>query len=397
MRIIYYSPHPTHDIVSEVGYATHQREVILALRSLGHEVFPVIMGGTEVANLNAFATDSYKIPFYKKIIKRLVPRFLWTSLNNYKLIRHDFNASRILEENILNIKPDLIYERSEYLQDSGAKLANKYKIKYFIEVNAPFIEEMNDFEGYSLFHNRAHKIEAIKLAAADKVFTVSTALKDFLVSRYNCNNDKIIVQPNCINPEKINFDSQLVGNLKGDLKLNTKKVVGFVGSMFPYHGVDILINSFSKVIKEHPDAKLLIVGDGIVLSDLKSLTHDLSLDNSVVFTGKIPHSLVFNYIQLMDVCIMAKSNWYGSPVKIFEYGLLKKPIIAPNNIPVRDVMVNMQDAILIQENETELKNAICNLLENETLAESLAINFYKKVIENYKWKNAAEKIIESCV
>lgn len=94
---------------------------------------------------------------------------------------------------------------------------------------------------------------------------------------------------------------------------------------------------------------------------------------------------------------MAKSNWYGSPVKIFEYGLLKKPIIAPNNIPVRDVMVNIQDAILIQENETELKNAICNLLENETLAESLAINFYKKVMENYKWKNAAEKIIESCV
>ncbi len=397
MRIIYYSPHPTHDIVSEVGYATHQREVILALRSLGHEVFPVIMGGTEVANLNAFATDSYKIPFYKKILKRLVPRFLWTSLNNYKLIRHDINASRILEENILNIKPDLIYERSEYLQDSGAKLANKYKIKYFIEVNAPFIEEMNDFEGYSLFHNRAHKIEAVKLTAADKVFTVSTALKDFLVSRYNCSSDKIIVQPNCINPEKIKFDTQLVDNLKGDLQLNTKKVIGFVGSMFPYHGVDILINAFSKVIKVHPDAKLLIIGDGIVLSDLKALTHDLSLDNSVVFTGKIPHSLVFNYIQLMDICIMAKSNWYGSPVKIFEYGLLKKPIIAPNNIPVRDVMVNMQDAILIQENETELKTAICNLLENETLAESLAINFYKKVMENYKWKNAAEKIIESCV
>ena len=397
MRIIYYSPHPTHDIVSEVGYATHQREVILALRSLGHEVFPVIMGGTEVANLNAFATDNYKIPFYKKFLKILIPRFLWTSLNNYKLIRHDLKAARILQENILKIKPDLIYERSEYLQDSGAKLANKYKIKYFIEVNAPFIEEMNVFEGYSLFHSKAHKIEAFKLNAADKVFTVSTALKDFLVTRYNCVSDKIIVQPNCINPEKIKLNSPLVNSLKGDLKLNTEKVIGFVGSMFPYHGVDILINAFSKVVKEHPGSKLLIVGDGIVLSDLKELTHNLSLDNSVVFTGKIPHSLVFNYIQLMDICIMAKSNWYGSPVKIFEYGLLKKPIIAPDNIPVRDAMVNMQDAILIQENESELKIAICNLLENETLAESLAINFYKKVMENYKWENAAEKIIESCV
>jgi glycosyltransferase involved in cell wall biosynthesis len=396
MRIIYYSPHPTHDIVSEVGYATHQREVILALRNLGHNVFPVIMGGTEEANLNTLATDGYKIPLYKRLIKRILPRFIWTSLNNYKLIRHDIKAGKILEENILKINPDLIYERSEYLQDSGAILANKYKIKYFIEVNAPFIEEMRVFEGYSLFHSKAHKIEAFKLTAADKVFTVSTALKDFLVTRYNCISDKIIVQPNCINPEKIEFDPQLVNNLKGDLKLNTEKVIGFVGSMFPYHGVDILINAFSKVIKEHPGSKLLIVGDGIVLSDLKELTHDLSLDNSVVFTGKIPHSLVFNYIQLMDICIMAKSNWYGSPVKIFEYGLLKKPIIAPDNIPVRDVMVNMQDAILIQENETELKNAICNLLENETFAKSLAINFYNKVIGKYRWSNATETIIQSC-
>ena len=73
MRIIYYSPHPTHDIVSEVGYATHQREVILALRNLGYEVFPVIMGGTEEANLNTLATNVYKIPLYKRLTKRLFP------------------------------------------------------------------------------------------------------------------------------------------------------------------------------------------------------------------------------------------------------------------------------------------------------------------------------------
>ena len=396
MRIIYYSPHPTHDIVSEVGYATHQREVILALRNLGHEVFPVIMGGTEEANLNTLASDVYKIPLYKRLIKRIVPRFIWTSLNNYKLIRHDLKAGKILEENILKIQPDLIYERSEYLQDSGAILANKYKIKYFIEVNAPFVEEMNVFEGYSFYHNKAHAIERFKLNSAAKVFTVSSALKDFLVAKYNCLTEKIIVQPNCINPDKVFYDNQTVESLRVELGLDSNKVIGFVGSMFPYHGVDVLINAFSKVIAAFPNTKLLIVGDGIVLNDLKKLTQNLSLEQSVIFTGKVPHKLVFNYIQLMDVCVMAKSNWYGSPVKIFEYGLLKKPIIAPNNVPVRDVMVNMHDAILIQENETDLKNALCNLLENETLAESLAINFYNKVMENYKWKNAAEKIIESC-
>ena len=79
-------------------------------------------------------SETHKIPVYKSLIKRIVPRFIWTSLNNYKLIRHDIKAGKILEENILKFNPDLIYERSEYLQDSGAILANKYKIKYFIEL-----------------------------------------------------------------------------------------------------------------------------------------------------------------------------------------------------------------------------------------------------------------------
>ena len=46
-RIIYYSSHPTHDIVSTVGYSVHQRETINSLRNLNHEVFPLIMGGVD--------------------------------------------------------------------------------------------------------------------------------------------------------------------------------------------------------------------------------------------------------------------------------------------------------------------------------------------------------------
>ena len=396
MRIIYYSPHPTHDIVSEVGYATHQREVIQALMALGHEVIPVILGGTEVSNLNQVSSNNYQVPVYKKFLKLLVPRFIWTTLNNYQLRIHDRKASVILEQKINEAFPDLIYERSEYLQDSGAKLALKYKIKYFLEVNAPFVEEMNEFEGYSLYHSLAHKIEAYKLNAATQVFTVSSSLKGFLHSRYHCDVNKIFVQANCINPEKIKIDAASVQAIRMELNIKDEKIIGFVGSMFPYHGVDILIQAFSIVLDEYPNSKLLIVGDGIVLNDLKKLTRDLSIQNSVIFTGKIAHKEVFNYIQTMDICIMAKSNWYGSPVKIFEYGLLKKPIIAPDNGPIRDVMVHLEDAFLVQENSTDLKNAILQLLNDEKLANKLALQFYSKILSHYKWSNAADTIIKIC-
>lgn len=396
MKIIYYSPHPTHDIVSEVGYATHQREVILALQAMGHQVRPLIMGGTELSDLNPLTSDAYEVPSYKKLMKRFIPRFLWTTMNNYKLILHDRKAGKRLEEAILNDRPDLIYERSEYLQDSGARIASKHGLKYFIEVNAPFVEEMNAFEGYSLFHPRAHRIEAYKLRMASKVFCVSSALSDFLIKRYDCRKSKLVLQPNCINPSKYHTDPGTVSGIRERFQLKDCKVIGFVGSMFPYHGVDMLIEAFSAIVKNNPGVRLLVVGDGIVLNELKRMTKRLLIEDNVIFTGKIPHSEVFNYIQVMDICIMARSNWYGSPVKIFEYGLMKKPIIAPDTAPVRDVMAHMEDALITGDQTADLEAAIGLLLNDDALSARLAEHFHRKVLDNYTWDKAAIKIIDSC-
>lgn len=168
MKILYYSPHPTHDIVSEVGYATHQREIIQALRKAGHEVLPVILGGTDPESLPKITNDAYRPGKLKRMLKLLVPRFIWTTLNNVKLLKHDRYAARVLEDNIRNFQPDLVYERSEYLQDSGTKICLKYQLQHFIEVNAPFVEEMREFEGYSLLQGLAHRKEKFKYSNADR-------------------------------------------------------------------------------------------------------------------------------------------------------------------------------------------------------------------------------------
>jgi glycosyltransferase involved in cell wall biosynthesis len=396
MKILYYSPHPTHDIVSEVGYATHQREVILALKAMGHEVLPLIMGGTEASDLSPLARDTYQPSKLKSVVKKLIPSWLWTSFNNYKLRQHDKKAGERLRKALDDFKPDLIYERSEYLQDSGAKLASSLGIQYFLEVNAPFVEEMHAFEGYSLYHPLAHKIERYKLEKADKVFVVSTSLADFLVKQYQCNAEKIFVQPNCINPAKISVESDKIKQIRTKFSIGEKKVIGFVGSMFPYHGVDLLISAFADVHQTHPESILIVVGDGSILKQLKEQAVNLGIYNDVIFTGKIPHKEVFNYISAMDICIMARSNWYGSPVKLFEYGLMKKPIIAPDTMPVRDVMEHGQDALIIKDDVQSLKLALEQLLIDTTLSNQLADNFYQKVMAAYQWKHAANNIIKQC-
>ncbi len=395
MKIIYYSPHPTHDIVSEVGYATHQREVIYALQELGHTVIPVIMGGTEINNLSnagiPINTNSLKAK-----IKKLIPKFLWVSLKDFKLIQHDKEAAKVLEKAIVKHQPDLVYERSEYLQSASVRVVKKHKIKYFLEINAPFIEEMKGFEGVSIWHNLAHKKEKKKCQNADKIIVVSSALKKFIVEKYSINESKIFIQPNCINPNKIKLNNENVAEISNQYHLNGYKVIGFVGSILPHHGVDILIEAFNLVFHKNIKTKLLIVGDGSIVSHLKTTINKLNLQNNVIFTGKIPHHLVFNYIQIMDVCVMAKSNWYGSPIKIFEYAAIGKPVIAPNTLPLQDVMVNNENGIVAEMNAESIANAIQYLLENKDEANKMAETFKQQVLDKYTWQQAAKNIITLC-
>jgi glycosyltransferase involved in cell wall biosynthesis len=395
MKIIFYSPHPTHDIVTEVGYATHQRETIHALQKLGAKVFPIIMGGTTMEEVPYKEGRAIEHKGIKSILKKLIPSFLWVSLKDWKLMQHDKKAAQILEKAIVKHQPDLVYERSEYLQDRSVAIIKKYNIKYFVEVNAPFIQEMSHLEGKSIWLDLGHKKEKNKYQNADKVIVVSSDLKAFLTKQYKINPDKILVSPNRINKEQ--FLNQINDKPIVDVsfKNSSAPIIGFVGSILPHHYLPLLIDAFEKIINKGLKANLLIVGGGSLLKDLKEKVKNIQLEDVVIFTDKIPHQHIPSLIQKMDICVMPGSNWYGSPIKIFEYGILGKAVIAPDNGPVKDVMEHEKDGLLIQKNVKALEEALFRLIEDETLRSHLGENFKRRILMDYTWEKAGEMIINA--
>jgi glycosyltransferase involved in cell wall biosynthesis len=391
MKIIYYSPHPTHDIVTEVGYATHQRETIIALQNLGAEVIPVIMGGTTFEEVPYKDGKAITHSGLKGFIKKIIPRYVWVTLKDFRLMMHDKRAAKRLEAAIIKYQPDLVYERSEYLQDASVAVVKKYKVKHYIEVNSPFVQEMKHLEGNSLWTSLGHYKEKRKYKSADKVWVVSSALKEFLVNRYQIESSKIIISPNRINKEEF----ERIIPLPFDIKTSQKQVViGFVGSILPHHDVEDLIEAFGIVKRKNTDALLCIVGGGSLLDSLKQKVKEQQLTECVLFIGKVPHHQVPAYIKQMDICVMPGSNWYGSPIKIFEYGILGKAVIAPNNGPVNDVMEDLKDGILIEKGAEAIANAIIQLIENPDLRQSIGQHFKSKIEAEYQWEHAAKMILE---
>lgn len=391
MKILYFSPHPHINMAAPSGPGTHIREIIAGFEAQGHTVIRCIAGGETIAQ------GGTSISFSRTTWKKVIPSILWSTLRDLSMVRLDRRLERRLNALIKTEQPDLIYERSCYGMRAGMRAAHTNGIRYVVEMNAPYPEEKVAMQGKSLLGFLGNQHERKQVAYAYRTIVVSSAMKNYLVEKTQADPQKIVVVANAVNPARMSVDTTNLEIIRSRYQLSTPhRVVGFVGSIFPYHGVDQMIESFAQLEKEHPHARMLIVGDGEIVPKLRARVDTLRLADKIHFTGNVPHHEVYTYLSLMDVAVMARSNWYGSPVKLFEYGAMRKAIIAPNVIPVQDVMQDHVHGLLISEESSALTKALRYMLTNTINAEEMADTFHKKVMREHTWEQVAKHILISC-
>jgi glycosyltransferase involved in cell wall biosynthesis len=389
MKILYYSPHPNLNLTDPAGYGTHMREMIRAFRALGHEVLPVIMGGDQPR----VSTAPPKPSLVKSVAKGLIPARKWQTLKDKKLMEFDDQAYTFVCEKIVEFQPDMVYERANYMQNSGVQAADRYNVLHILEMNSPYVEEKVELEGESKMLDEARKREAEMLRKSRHVLTVSSSLRDYFLEKHNVFRAHFSVVPNAIDPEKA-VDEAAGLAVKKRLGLEGKTVIGWVGSIQPWHGVEELVRSFAEVARENHEAALLIVGSGETIGAVKAQAEKTGLGDRIVFTGYLAHEEVFSHIAAMDITVLPNTKWYCSPIKIFEYGLLGKAVIATNHAAVLDVMTPDLDGLIIEPNEEALKTAFRRLLEDKELRTKLGEEFKKKVLLEHTWEANARRVID---
>ncbi|MBF0193035.1 MAG: glycosyltransferase family 4 protein [Magnetococcales bacterium] len=394
MKILYYSPNPFLNITDSAGYSTHIVEMITAFEKMGHTVTVIIAGGTTPRKVEAVKNNRLK-----QLLKKIVPSLIWSSLKDIRLIFLDKKLQKILEKEIKKIEPDLIYERGSYLQLSGIKGAIKSGTRHIREINSPFLEEKVKFEGNSLLLGFAHAKEKKYAAFPSLNVVVSKGLREYLGDIYQLPVNKICITSNAVNPDKISIDKIKSQALRQKMHLNGCTIIGFVGSIFSHHSVERLLYAFYDLLALNNDKKLrvLIVGNGESLCQLKLLAVELGISEAVIFTGSVAHKDIYNYIDIMDICVLPGSNWYGSPVKIFEYGLLAKAIVAVNTKPVVDVMDCGIHGLICQPTKESFSKAIKKLIDNPILAKEMGDKFQKKVLNEYTWQHMAKKVMRAYI
>ena len=172
-----------------------------------------------------------------------------------------------------------------------------------------------------------------------------------------------------------------LSNLKRTVKKNTGKNLLFVGRIAYEKNIPYLLECFKLVTKKLPETRLVIVGDGPQLAEIRKRIISMELDKNVTITGQIDHK------KLINSNIFQKSRLFITASKTETQGIstLEAQVnglvcIGLNEGGIKDLIKNNYNGFLIEdENKKEFAEKIISVLENNNLYKKMQKNTLKEV------------------
>jgi glycosyltransferase involved in cell wall biosynthesis len=173
--------------------------------------------------------------------------------------------------------------------------------------------------------------------------------------------------------------------------LPNRLVVGWVGVLRDWHGLDLLVDA----VRDVPDAHLLIVGDGPQRSAIETRIAGLGLADRVTITGRVPHDDMPDHVAAMDVAVVAgERTGVASPMKLLEYMAMGKPVAAPALENIRDVVENGVTGMLFQPGDKQdLLTALTAMAGDPALRARLGSRARQSIEAGRTWPQIARRIL----
>ena len=160
--------------------------------------------------------------------------------------------------------------------------------------------------------------------------------------------------------------------------------------------LDILIKAFKLVVTKK-NAKLLMIGEGSDVFNLKRLTAALGLEDRIIFTGQIAQKEIPSFIAAADIGISPVPPMpffkLSSPIKLFEYMALAKPVVANEEIPEHSEVLRQSNAgFLVPYTPEAFAQAIIQLFDNPEKAAEMGRMGREWVIKNRSFEVLAHQV-----
>lgn len=379
------------------GYTIRSNEIIKRVKERGYE--PVVttrLGWSPVH-------ENYEIP--KMPINSVQTYYIDKSdryLTNKTPMLDYFDAYAKEIKNIIKIeRPGTIHAASNYQNALPAlKVGKSLGIKTIYEVRGMWhhtqSSKIRGFQNSDRFNLQEHQ-EFHCCEVADEVFCISESLKKYLTEN-GIEKSKITVIQNGVDTTAI-MPIEKDEGIISEYELKNYHVLGFIGSITSYEGLDLVIRAVKELntrMELEKKFKLLIVGDGQYRSYLQNLTEELNLQEYIIFTGKVSHEEISKYYSVIDVAPFARTSdlvcRLVTPLKTYEAMAMEKKVIVSDVDALKEMVIDgVNGSYFKAENLDDLIDTILSILEQNDIGFEARIWVEKE----RDWEGLVDKVVNS--
>jgi len=236
-------------------------------------------------------------------------------------------------------------------------------------------------------------LEACSYRTSHLVITSNGSQKKIAIERGRCRSDKVFVVRNGPNLEHM----KPVGP-EPELKGGWQYLLAYVGVMSVQDGVEYALYALHDLVHKRGrrDVLLILMGDGDNAAALRTLAHELQLDEYVNFTGWTESKDVLRYLTMAAVGLSPDPqnglNEHSTMIKTMEYMAMGKPVVA---FDLAETRFSAQEAALyaVPNLVEDFADKIEALLEDKELRSTMGALGRKRIEEELSWDHSKKKLL----
>ena len=222
----------------------------------------------------------------------------------------------------LKASPDIVYERFSLTSLATLWITRLLGIALVVEVNGIVTDELalSQTAGWRL--HLQELVEGWVFRGSDHLITVTEGIRQWAGSDHSVPLEKIETIFNGTNPRK--FKPFEKGLARQEFGLDPERpIVGYLGSLYPWCGLEHLIDASPMILEEIPDALFLIGGGQTEMKwEFERRAKHLGVEQHFVFQGEVPWDKAALFISTFDVAVAPAqfTKRTGiSPLKFYAY------------------------------------------------------------------------------
>jgi len=295
MRILHVLDHslPLHS-----GYSFRTLAILREQRALGWQTLQL------TTPRHGTTTDAIEEADGFRFHRTPCPQNRVTRLPGLMYVQEMAATARRIDELCESFQPDILQAHSPVLNALPTlKIGRKRCIPVVYEVRALWEDAAVDhgtMGAHSLRYRTSRALETFALRRVNNITTICEGLRKEIIAR-GIAADRVTVIPNAVDTSQFGLGTAPDAALRSKLGLEGKTVIGFAGSFYTYEGLDLLIEASALLVPRHPELRVLLVGGGPQEQALKQLAAKRGLGDRVIFAGRVAHTEVQRYYDLIDV------------------------------------------------------------------------------------------------